>query len=146
MFKVKFGGLVLLLVLSVVACAPEVTPEPTPPTEAELIIGMAPVEEIDILILESFPVQVNVVVDGYLPDGCTEINEITQKRNVEAQTFEVEITTIRPADALCTEAMVPFEETISLDVEGLPAGTYTVDVNGVTGTFTLQVDNVLPEG
>ena len=38
---------------------------------------------------------------------------------------------------------VPFEDTIPLDVYDLPAGAYTVDVNGVTNTFTLDVDNVL---
>ena len=29
------------------------------------------------------------------------------------------------------------EESILLDVAGLPAGTYTVDVNGLTDTFEL---------
>jgi inhibitor of cysteine peptidase len=46
---------------------------------------------------------------------------------------------------MCTQIVVPFEESIPLDVVGLPAGTYTVDVNGVTGSFTLDVDNQLPE-
>jgi inhibitor of cysteine peptidase len=42
---------------------------------------------------------------------------------------------------VCTQALVPFEETIPLDVEGLLAGEYTVNVNGVMATFTLDVDN-----
>jgi inhibitor of cysteine peptidase len=46
---------------------------------------------------------------------------------------------------MCTQALVPFEESIDLDVRGLPAGTYTVDVHGETATFTLDVDNVLEE-
>ncbi|HZJ35859.1 MAG TPA: hypothetical protein VFD29_04465, partial [Gillisia sp.] len=37
--------------------------------------GLAPVDEIDILILESFPVQINVIARGNLPDPCTEISE-----------------------------------------------------------------------
>jgi hypothetical protein len=44
----------------------------------------------------------------------------------------------------CTLELVPFEQTIDLDVYGLPAGVYTVDVNGVTDTFELMVDNVPP--
>jgi hypothetical protein len=35
-----------------------------------------------------------------------------------------------------------FEETIALDVYGLPAGTYHVNVNGIDDTFTLEVDNI----
>jgi hypothetical protein len=41
-------------------------------------------------------------------------------------------------------AVLLVEEMIGLGVVGLKAGTYTVDVNGVTGTFTLDVDNALP--
>jgi hypothetical protein len=57
----------------------------------------------------------------------------------------VTITTVRPADQACTEALVPFEEVISLDVRGLDAGTYAVDVNGVRDTFELAMDNRLPD-
>jgi len=38
--------------------------------------------------------------------------------------------------------LAPFEEIIPLEVYGLPAGTYTVDVNGVQATFDLEVDNI----
>ncbi len=118
---------------------------PAPPSKSGTVTGMARVEEIDLLMMESFPVQVAVVARGYLPDGCTDIDEINQTFDEETNTFFVEITTVRPTDAMCTEAIVPFEERISLDVHGLPAGTYTVDVNGVTDTFTFDVDNQLPE-
>jgi len=104
---------------------------------------MVPVESIDILILESFPVQVHVLVKGSLPDGCTEADQINQRSDLENNTFWVEITTVRPTNVECTTEVVPFEETIPLDVYGLSAGVYTVDVNSVTDTFTLDVDNVL---
>ena len=118
------------------------TPTPTEaPTSSGPVEGVADVESIEILILESFPVQVNVRARGQLPDGCTTIDEITTERT--GTTFNVTITTFRPADAVCTEALVPFEEVIALDVLGLEAGTYTVNVNGIRGTFTLATDNVL---
>ena len=121
-----------------------VEPLPTPtPIEGDVIIGEAMVESIEIVFLESFPLQVNVIARGSLPDGCTTIYEVTQER--EGDTFKVTITTIRPADLVCTQALVPFEEVVPLDVYGLEAGTYTVDVNGVTGTFTLDVDNIIPD-
>jgi inhibitor of cysteine peptidase len=91
--------------------------------------------------MESFPLQVRVVVSGELGDGCTELNEIVQER--EGNTFNVTITTARPAEAVCTQLLQLFEESIALDVEGLPAGEYIVDVNGVTGTFVFEQDNFL---
>jgi inhibitor of cysteine peptidase len=116
------------------------TPEPTP-IEGEVITGEATVGSVDILILESFPVQIRVLAKGTLSDACTTIHEITQER--EGDTFTVTITTIRPADMMCAQVLTPFEESIPLDVQGLKAGTYTVDVNGETATFTLDVDNIL---
>lgn len=111
------------------------------PTPGAILTGTAQIDTIDLLILESFPVQVNAHVVGWLGDGCTTLDQITQVR--EENTFKVTITTARPAEAICTMQLVGFEETISLDVAGLPAGTYTVDINGVTETFTLDVDNKL---
>jgi inhibitor of cysteine peptidase len=105
--------------------------------------GRARVEEIEIVILESFPVQVNVVARGNLPDGCTAIDRIEQQRQGDA--FLVTITTVRPASQMCTQALVPFEQVISLDVAGLKAGTYMVNVNGVQDTFELAVDNTLSD-
>lgn len=101
--------------------------------------GLAVVESVDALILESFPVQVHVVATGYLPDGCTTIGDVTSQQN--GNEFKVTITTERPADAICTEAIVPYEEVIPLDVVGLPAGQYTVTVNGISTTFELAIDN-----
>ena len=117
------------------------TPEPTL-IEGEMIAGLAVVEGFEVLILESFPVQIQIVARGGLPDGCTTIDEISTTR--DGNTFKVTITTIRPADAICTESIVPFEESISLDVVGLLAGTYPVNVNNAGGSFTLQVDNIPP--
>jgi len=115
----------------------------TEPSDDGVVEGLAPVENIDILILESFPVQINVVARGNLPDGCTTIDEVIQER--DGNTFRVTITTVRPVGMECTEALVPFEKVIALDVYGLPAGVYTVDVNGVSGTFELTVDNIPQE-
>ncbi len=124
-----FGLVALLSIIFLAGCC---TDEPG--------VGLATVEEIDILIAESFPVQVFVVARGYLPDPCTEICEVSTER--EGNAFLVAIKTYR-APGACIQVIQPFEETISLDVYGLSAGTYTVDVNGVKGSFTLEIDNIL---
>lgn len=122
---------------------PTATPAPaTEPPAGEFQYGQAMVESVDVLILESFPVQVNAVVRGNLSDGCTEIDEITTEQ--QGNTFLVTITTRRPVGRACTDALVPFEEVISLEVLGLSAGDYNVNANGVTGRFNLAIDNILP--
>ena len=141
----------LLLLAGLAACGSE-EPEMTPTAAADTPTAVATdpatdtpvqqeanVDSIEILILESFPVQVNVRARGDLPDGCTTIDSVDTAQN--GTSFTITITTLRQTGELCTEALVPFEETISLDVLGLSAGTYAVNVNGINGSFTLQVDN-----
>ncbi len=151
----KWGLLIALaLALAVLAACtggqPEAAATPTtaPATEPtaapdsnEPSRGQAIVNSIDILVQESFPVQISVLATGDLPDTCTDIDEVISQRTDDQ--FRVAITTLRQPDAACAQTLVPFEQTIALDVVDLPAGTYTVTVNGVSDTFTLDVDNTL---
>lgn len=128
----------------------ETTPEQNVKTEKDgvvkgemqdVVINPAMVESIKIYIKESFPVQVDVYAMGNLPDGCTRLTDAQKVRS--GNNFDVTLMTERPAHMVCTQALVPFEHTIPLDVAGLRAGTYTVNVNGARETFTLEVDNAL---
>jgi hypothetical protein len=101
------------------------------------------VDSLEILLLESFPVQVHAVVKGSLPDGCTEIENASAAR--KGNTFDLTLTTRRTTDQPCTEALVPFEESVPLDVAGLAAGQYTVNVAGLSEAFSLDADNILAE-
>jgi inhibitor of cysteine peptidase len=116
-------------------------PTPVTVTDPDSETRPVTVEGIEILLMESFPIQVAVLVRGYLPDGCTVIDDVRSRFEPESNRFVIAITTVRDADAVCTEAIVPFEERVSLDVYGLPAGTYFVDANGVVDGFTFDVDN-----
>lgn len=116
--------------------------KPTITIPLEPNLNLAAVEGVDLLMLDSFPVQLEATVRGYFPDGCTSLDEV--KTSYAKQTFTIVLTVKRPADMMCTEAIVPFEHTVPLDVLGLAKGTYTVVVNGVTQTFELTQDNVSP--
>lgn len=118
------------------------TPSPGVNNE-EFITGVASVDNVQVLIMESFPVQVSVEVTGFLPDGCTNIDNVNTTK--DGDTFYVKIGTIRPRDALCTQALVPFTKSVPLDVYGLKKGVYNVDVNGKTASFELSVDNILSD-
>jgi putative hemolysin len=114
------------------------------PTQADQP-GRAQIDAVTVQILESFPVQVEVLVRGNLPDDCTEVGRVDQRFDPDENIFWIEIATVRTTEDVCAQALVPFEKTVALDVYGLPAGTYTVDVNGTRETFTLEVDNAPPE-
>lgn len=144
MTKNKKIVLILIAVIAAIGLAAFLYPDNVAkiriPDNPSTSIGTLKIDSIDIQVLESFPVQVHVSARGNFPDGCTSIGEIAQERT--DTTFLVTIKSSRPAGAACTEALVPFEKTIGLDVYGLKAGAYTVDVNGVEGTFKLTADNV----
>ena len=116
-------------------------PDLTPPTESSAQ-GRAFLESLQVAVLESFPVQVQATISGNLSDGCTTIVEIPVQR--QNNVFLINVVTARDEQLACTQALVPFNETVALDVQGLPAGTYTVMADGLSQTFTLAVDNVLP--
>jgi hypothetical protein len=95
---------------------------------------MTIVENVDALIMESFPPQVNLVVSGYHPDGCrapVEV-EITESGNQ----ITVEIFRLIPPDVMCPMQIVPYEETISLGA--FDPGEYMINVNDFTVEVTLQ--------
>jgi hypothetical protein len=51
------------------------------------------------------------------------------------------VVTTRDAEAMCTQALVPFERTVDLETRGLPAGAYTVTAGELSESFSLAVDN-----
>jgi hypothetical protein len=140
--------LALLLLACTSSCKKELQPDTTVPKEtpkpnknATYIYRKAGIESFQIQKMESMPVQVSVLVKGWLSDSCTSLHQITQER--EGNDFLITITTKRPADVNCLQMIMPFEEAIPLEVLGLRAGTYTVTVNQMSNTFTLEMDNIL---
>jgi hypothetical protein len=97
------------------------------------------VDEVEVLLMESFPVQAAVLISGNLADGCTGLVRTEVARTGDQ--FVITLFTYRPADRMCTEALVPFTERVALDIAGLPAGKYEVVVGEQTTAFTLDVDN-----
>ena len=96
------------------------------------VIADLPVENISVRILEIYPVQIDLVVEGILTDSCTTIYQTTQRR--EGDTVHVHITTKRPKDLACATVISPIE--VSVRLEGIfEPGTYKLIVNGVEELF-----------
>jgi hypothetical protein len=114
----------------------EGTEQPTPSSDQQFAYGLAPVDSVELQVLDESPLSVLVIARGNLPDGCTSIDETTWAQ--EGNTFFVTITTVRPTDAMCTQALVPFEETVFVEPpDPVEPGTYRVEVNGVAEEFTI---------
>ena len=108
--------------------------------DGALPLNAAPIDSIQIETSESFPVQQTVVIKGMLPNGCTYLNTPGQLR--DGNIFYITLDT-RTEGEVCTEALVPYEERVQLQVNNLPSGVYIVDVNGREISFELENDNML---
>lgn len=109
--------------------------------KARVMRSVAQIESLDLLVLESFPVQVRAAVKGFLPDSCTYIDQINTRK--EDKKFIISVQTVREIEALCTQVVMPFEETVALDVLGLDKGVYVVEAGDQSSLFTLEVKNEL---
>ena len=146
--KIGFTIILLSMLILGAACTPllgtgdDGSADKTAPIQAAPQVNVI-VDEIELQIMESFPIQVVAVVRGHLPDGCTVLDAISAAR--EGDTFVLDIAAHREGD-MCTMALVPFEERVALDVEGLEAGTYQVVAGDASAAFTFDVDNVRADG
>lgn len=104
-------------------------------SQAAPILRLAGVEEIEIVVLDTDPVQVRVAVYGWLPDSCTTIRNVEQTR--EANVIYLRIITTRPGGVMCAQMIKRFRKTFPVDTQDLPPGTYTLDVSGKTKEFAL---------
>ena len=136
--------LLLILFTGVSAPAPS-PPAAMPPAVPDPIVIEAPgdaamqavdavVESVEVLRLESLPVQLQLIVTGYHPDGCEVPMVVEQQR--DGNHVSVRLYRELPGDVMCPMVIVPFEETIKLE-GGFETGTYTIDVNGFVTEVTI---------
>jgi len=105
-----------------------------PNQPGDFIIEDLPINDVDINLMESFPVQISLVIKGYLKDSCTKLNEITQK--LDGNTIYVHITTKRPKDAMCALVITEIKERVSIKGGFLP-GHYKLVVNDFVKEFDI---------
>jgi hypothetical protein len=109
-------------------------PTPTPVEEADMVQVPHVIESVDALLLESFPVQIQLHVTGYQPDGCEFPVQVEQQRDGNDVTVRIYRTV--PVDVVCPLMIVGYDEMIRLE-GGFESGTYTIDVNGTTVEVTI---------
>src|SRR5262245_11559753 len=117
----------LLLLISLFFFGTTSTVQQPPPAEPTMQIDHT-IENVEALILESYPMQLQLHVTGY-HDGCDYPTQVEQ--SITGSTINVRIFREMPLAVACPAIAVPYDETIS--VEGsFTGGTYTVNVNNFT--------------
>jgi hypothetical protein len=145
--KIKPLSVFLLALVTILnACSPfTITSssgeQPTPIVESIPATGYQPVDvdQVEVEVGVGSPIPVHVDVSGNLPDSCAQV-EFTEIRQ-EGTNFMITISTV-PSDADgCIQDGLPFKILIPLNVVNLPAGSYSVDVNGTSAIFELDTAN-----
>ncbi len=133
-------SLVGLVSLAINACIPvtRVVVYPTSQaTQAQTARREAQVQSVEIQVLPGTPAQINAVVRGNLTESCAVLGE--SQVTYASNTFQITLVAISPTDRGCVQIITPYETTVALNTSGLPAGTYTVNANGVSAVLTWPV-------
>ena len=105
---------------------------------AEVPVFPDRVLSIDVVISKSNPVQVAAFVTGTQTVACVGLEEPVVARKDSAFTVVLAETVMAPG-TVCNSllAVTGFQRQIELPVAGLPAGSYTIAVNGKLASFSL---------
>jgi len=130
-----------LLALAVVACSRDEATQPTPggptPTPSRQTVEViAPIDNVEVRMAESHPVQYSLYVVSGLPNGCIKFDRYELDR--QGNTINVRVFNSAPADntVACTMVYGMVEYNIPLGTDFVSGTEYTVMVNNVKKTFT----------
>ena len=94
----------------------------------------AHIRKVEVSILESFPPQVSVEIEGDHPTPCHEtLTEVTE----DGSDYTVMVWSVAPEPgSVCAQVLEPFEVVVPIG-DGFEPGDYTVTVNGATHQFSI---------
>jgi hypothetical protein len=95
-----------------------------------VVLKLAQVESIQAEVSPSRPQEATVIIHGLLHDGATRVHEVQQQRLADG--FVLTVITARSRSAVASLALIPFERSVILNLEGMPKGPCKVVANGVT--------------
>lgn len=115
--------------------------QPTPEVESTPAPVYQPVDvdQVEVEVGVGSPIPVQVTVSGNLPDTCAQI-ELVQQRQVGSN-FQIMVSSVPSIAEECVQDTLPFRIVLPLNTVNLPAGSYSVDVNGSSASFELDTGN-----
>ena len=130
------GGVVLAAV-SATACASATDSLPLSPSPSGRQAVLAPIDRLDVRVLESSPPQYVLSVRAGLPSGCAEKNRHEAERVAEAITVTV-LNWMPTGSPLCTMIYGSYQLNINVGSNFRPGTTYSVIVNDKRTAFVAQ--------
>ena len=144
--------LVLMSVLAVLAfalagCAALITDAEGGPSEPIVVeepavqdggLRAIEVQDVQIQVGVGSPIPVDVMVSGGWPGLCAQLAQLSMNQGEFSFDYEL-LATAEQEDCPPDMIGLPFGMRIPLNVVELPEGTYTVTVNGVSGSFEVPV-------
>ncbi len=97
------------------------------PGDSNFSRGNVFIDSSDLLIMESFPVQIALVLRGNLPTPCNHLRVIANPPD-EQNRIQVDVYSVIDPAETCIQVLEPFEANIMLG--SFPSGHYSVWVNG----------------
>lgn len=127
---------ILMVFLPLVAAASLIACVAPPPTTQEPRGGAVYIDSADLLIMESYPVQIALHIVGNLPTPCHEFRSEVAQPDDQNRIFADAWSEADPA-AMCAQVLQPFDTNVSIPMSGAADGTYSVWLNGEeVGEFT----------
>jgi hypothetical protein len=135
---------ILMLAALLAACGPAVLPD-TPISDSSpkasmdnnlyapqagdraLSRGNMYLDSANVLVMESFPVQISVNLKGSLPTPCNHLRAVIAEPDAD-KNIKINLYTVTDPNTMCTDVLQPFD--VNLMLGSFPAGHYTVWVNG----------------
>lgn len=103
------------------------------PGDSSLERGNAFIDRNELLVMESYPVQIMLVLEGELPTPCNQLRVTINPPDEQNRIFIDVYSVIDPAE-ICIQVLDPFEANIGLG--SFPGGHYSVWINdGMIGEF-----------
>ena len=103
------------------------------PGDAALTRGEAFIDSTDLLVMESYPVQIMLTLRGSLPTPCNQLRVVASPPNKKNRIM-VDVYSVIDTGQICIQVLEPFDVNIGLG--SFPTGHYTVWINGeMVGEF-----------
>jgi len=101
--------------------------------DGNLTLGNVYIDRSELLIMESYPIQVALVLQGSLPTPCNQLRVIAKPADEQNQ-VQIDVYSVVDPAIACTQVLEPFDANIGLG--SFSSGHYTVWVNGeMAGEF-----------
>jgi len=107
---------------------PTTNNNPYAPQTGDLALrrGNLYLDSADVLVMESYPVQIAVNLKGNLPTPCNHLRAVIDQPDAD-QNIKINLYTVTDPKAMCVQVLQPFE--VNLMLGSFPGGHYSIWVN-----------------